>query len=187
MLSLPPAGAIQGMATFRESIRFMHLLSLDESGWAEASWSLGAVTHADGVEFAVHAPVATRVQLELFGEATGQQAFATFLPAKGPDGVWRAKLQGLQLGTLYGYRVWGPNWEFDEEWEPGSEAGFVSDFDEDGNRFNPNKLLLDPYAKAIDGTFDWNQALFGYDFDDPDRPTRELWERIAAHRRAARR
>ena len=127
----------------------MHLIPLDESSWGQASWGLGAVPHADGVEFAVHAPAATRVQLELFDEPTGGHSYATFLPAKGEDGVWRAKLQGLLLGTLYGYRVWGPNWDYVEDWEPGSDAGFVSDFDEDGNRFNPNKVLFDPYAQEL--------------------------------------
>lgn len=127
----------------------MSLIALDEKTWSEATWPLGGTPHSDGVEFAVYAPAATRVQLELYDAPTGEWAYATFLPARGEDGIWRAKIQGLQLGTLYGYRVWGPNWEFDEEWEPGSEAGFAADLDEHGNRFNPNKVLFDPYAHEL--------------------------------------
>ena len=63
--------------------------------------------------------------------------------------VWHAFLPNVEPGQQYGYRVHGPN-------DP-----------ELGQRCNPNKLLLDPYAKAINGEFDWHQALFGYDFDNP--------------------
>jgi glycogen operon protein len=54
------------------------------------------------------------------------------------------------MGVIYyGHRAWGPNWPFDAAWTPGSEAGFLRDVDASGNRFNPNKLLLDPYALEI--------------------------------------
>ena len=53
-------------------------------------------------------------------------------------------------GTIYyGYRAWGPNWTFDPAWTKGSANGFIADVDGAGNRFNPNKLLLDPYAKEM--------------------------------------
>src|SRR5262249_30471047 len=53
-------------------------------------------------------------------------------------------------GTIYyGYRAWGPNWPFDPAWQKGSLTGFGSDVDLAGNRFNPNKLLLDPYAREV--------------------------------------
>jgi glycogen operon protein len=53
-------------------------------------------------------------------------------------------------GTLYGFRCWGPNWPFADEWARGNSlAGFVADVDGDGNRFNPNKLLFDPYAREL--------------------------------------
>ena len=66
----------------------------------------------------------------------------------------RPSKEGLQSGLFdsgltYGYRAWGPNWAYDEGWTPGSAKGFVSDVDASGNRFNPNKLLLDPYALEI--------------------------------------
>ncbi len=63
--------------------------------------------------------------------------------------VWHAYLPGIEPGQCYGYRVYGP-------YEP-----------EKGHRFNPNKLLFDPYARAIDGTVAWSDALFGYRIGDP--------------------
>lgn len=125
------------------------VIAIDESSWSTADWALGAHPSAEGMTFAVYAPVATRVLLEIYPEAMGAFASASFPLAKGQDGVWRGKLQGLQLNALYGYRVWGPNWTYDEEWTPGSSAGFVADLDEAGNRFNPNKVLFDPYAREI--------------------------------------
>ena len=64
--------------------------------------------------------------------------------------VWHAFLPHVQPGQRYGYRVHG-------RYDPA-----------EGHRCNPHKLLLDPYAKAIDGTFKWDQSLFGYNFGDPD-------------------
>lgn len=125
------------------------IIPLEESTWATATWPLGTHPEADGVTFAVFSPNATRVQLEIYPEAIGATATDTFLPARGDDGVWRAKLQGLKLGTLVGFRVWGPNWTYDQAWVPGSAAGFISDFDDQGNRFNPNKVLFDPYSREI--------------------------------------
>jgi glycogen operon protein len=51
--------------------------------------------------------------------------------------------------VYYGYRAWGSNWIYSSSWTPGSDTGFVSVVDSAGNRFNPNKLLLDPYALEI--------------------------------------
>lgn len=125
------------------------IIALDEATWSTATWPLGTHPHAEGVTFAIFAPDATRIQLEVYPEALGADATHTFLPARGEDGVWRAKLQGLQLGSLIGFRAWGPNWVWDESWAPGSDAGFIADLDGHGNRFNPNKLLFDPYAREI--------------------------------------
>ena len=125
------------------------VIALDESSWATAQWPLGAHPSAEGITFAVYAPAATRVQLEIYPEALGSDASHTFLPALGEDGIWRANIQGLPLGALYGYRVWGPNWPHVDTWAPGTEDGFIADLDEQGNRFNPNKVLFDPYAREI--------------------------------------
>jgi isoamylase len=54
--------------------------------------------------------------------------------------------------VYYGYRAWGPNWPFSNSWTKGSSAGFISDVDAQGSRFNPNKLLIDPYAHEISQT-----------------------------------
>ncbi|MDO5677789.1 MAG: alpha-amylase family glycosyl hydrolase [Propionibacteriaceae bacterium] len=125
------------------------VIALDETTWTTAEWPLGAHPSAEGITFAVYAPAATRVQLEIYPEALGASASHTFLPAKGEDGIWRANVQGLPLGALYGYRVWGPNWPYVETWTPGTEDGFIADLDEQGNRFNPNKVLFDPYAREV--------------------------------------
>jgi glycogen operon protein len=68
--------------------------------------------------------------------------------------LWVAEIYddaGLDVssGLLYGYRVWGPNFKVDTEWRPGTLAGFLADIDVLGNRFNPNKLLIDPYARTM--------------------------------------
>lgn len=125
------------------------VVALDEQSWASADWPLGALPSAEGITFAVCSPAATRVQLEIYPAALGATASHTFLLAQGKDGVWRGKLQGLQLCALYGFRVWGSNWPYVVGWAPGSDAGFVSDLDEQGNRFNPNKVVFDPYAREI--------------------------------------
>lgn len=139
--------------------------ALDETTWADATWPLGTHLGPDGVTFAVHAPAATRVQLEIYPEALGATASATFLPARGADGVWRARLGGLEAGALVGFRVWGPNWPYVESWEPGSDAGFVADLDEQGNRFNPNKVLFDPYSREITHNV-YTDALAGLGVND---------------------
>ena len=69
---------------------------------------------------------------------------------KGSDNIWRAKLRNVPAGTLYAFRAWGPNWKFNQNWKRGnSNEGYVKDYDLVGNRFNPNKVLFDPYAKEI--------------------------------------
>lgn len=123
----------------------------DPSAWAGARWPLGAHYDpaASRVTFAVHAPAATRVQLELYATAIGAAAVASFECARGDDGAWRAQVDNVGPGALYGFRCWGRNWPFEPGWTPGSAAGFRADLDDDGNRFNPNKLLFDPYAREL--------------------------------------
>ena len=124
--------------------------AVDEDTWASASHPLGAQAEGDETTFAVHAPAASRVLLELYPEATGADASHWFDARRGDDGIWRARVAGAGHGTLYGYRVWGPGFEPDDAWDRGgSSAGFTADLDDVGNRFNPNKVLLDPYAREI--------------------------------------
>ncbi len=122
----------------------------DEDTWSQAVWPLGAHTGTDGVTFAVYAPAATRLELELYPAATGADAHWTTVLGKGPDGIWRGQVGNVGPGALYGYRAWGENWPYDPAWvRGGSIAGFVADVDAAGNRFNPNKVMFDPYAREI--------------------------------------
>ena len=123
----------------------------DEASWAGANWPLGAhyEAAASATTFTVAAPDATRVRLEVYARATGAEPVATADLHRGPDGCWRARLSNVGPGAHYGYRVWGPGWEVDAAWHPGSAAGFVRDLGPRGERFNPNKVLTDPYAREI--------------------------------------
>lgn len=107
------------------------------------------------VTFRVYSSRATRIEVFIYKDAMGGQEVARLPLQRNPTtGVWSktTALAGLKhkldtSGTLYyGYRAWGPNWPYKRAWSKGSAAGFISDVDNQGNRFNPNKLLLDPYA-----------------------------------------
>jgi isoamylase len=113
--------------------------------WPGNAYPLGASYDGSGTNFALFSEVAERVELCLF-DASGEE---TRIDLPEVDGfVWHAFLPGIEPGQHYGYRVHGP-------YDPDS-----------GHRCNPNKLLLDPYSKAIDGRFHWQQSLFGYNFGD---------------------
>jgi glycogen operon protein len=115
--------------------------------WPGKAYPLGATYDGSGTNFALFSEVADKVELCLFDEDGTETRYT--LPEV--DGfVWHGFVPGSEPGQRYGYRVHGP-------YDPGN-----------GQRCNPNKLLLDPYSKAIDGNFDWNQSLFGYNFGEPD-------------------
>jgi isoamylase len=115
--------------------------------WPGTAYPLGANYDGSGTNFALFSEVAEKVELCLF-DAQGHETRVR-LPEM--DGlIWHAFLPGVEPGQRYGYRVYGP---FDPT---------------NGQRCNPNKLLLDPYSKAIDGNFTWDQSLFSYNFGDPD-------------------
>src|SRR5437763_1733645 len=103
--------------------------------------------------FKVVSTRATRIELYLYSAASGAAEKAHYVMTQGTGGVWSLTLSSSTLSSLgltgtiyYGYRAWGPNWPYNASWTKGSSVGFVSDVDASGNRFNPNKLLLDPYA-----------------------------------------
>ena len=75
--------------------------------------------------------------------------------------VWNLYVEGVGLGQHYGYVAWGPNWTYDEDFYPGSQLGFIADVDSEGNRFNPNKLLTDPYSLALHRDHDWSKGSLG--------------------------
>ena len=112
--------------------------------------SLGPTADANGVNFALYAPNATRVELCLF-EPDGKRETARIALPEFTDEVWHGYVHGVVPGQLYGYRVHGP-------YTP-----------TEGHRFNPHKLLVDPYARLLRGDVQWNPAHFGYvSSGDPD-------------------
>jgi len=111
---------------------------------------LGATWDGNGVNFALYAENATGVDLCLFDAPTGKAEVERIKIKEVTHQVWHVYLPGLKPGQLYGYRVYGP-------YEP-----------ENGHRFNPNKVLIDPYAKAIAGRVEWNNALFGYEMGNSE-------------------
>ncbi len=111
---------------------------------------LGATWDGSGVRFALWAARATAVELCLF-DAAGLETNRIALTPAG-RGVWHAYLPGVRPGQRYGYRVHGP-------WAP-----------REGHRCNPAKLLVDPYARAIDGPYTWNDALQGHRDEEHAEP-----------------
>ena len=117
---------------------------------------LGARRYASGdLEVRVRAPNATRLELCLFGAALGAKEILR-LPMDHDADTFHLHLDAASLheaaldGTIYyGLRAYGPNWPWTASFVPGTEIGFVSDVDDAGNRMNPNKLLLDPYALEV--------------------------------------
>jgi len=107
---------------------------------------LGAQLEADGINFALFSGAAERVELCLFSEDGTTEIARVGLPEYTNE-VWHGFVPGLSRGQLYGYRVHG-------RYAP-----------EEGLRFNPNKLLLDPYARAHQGALKWDSSLYGYDVE----------------------
>lgn len=134
-------------------------------GWDDLIFEPGGRIDSDGnLEVAVYSKNAERILLEIYSTAYGEDAVYDYWMEKGSDNFWRAELDDVPAGTLYAFRVWGANWTFSEEWVRGnSSAGFVSDYDSIGSRFNPNKVLFDPYAREISHDKSNPAALGTYD------------------------
>ncbi|NLK62133.1 MAG: hypothetical protein GX287_01655, partial [Fusobacteria bacterium] len=123
---------------------------VDYANWKTAKYPLGANFVGDDVTFAVYSKNGTKVLLEIYSSAYGEDATYDYWLEKGADNIWRGKIKNLPVNTYYAFRVWGPNWEYDENWKRGnSSVGFIKDVDANGNRFNPNKVIFDPYAKEL--------------------------------------
>jgi len=118
---------------------------------------MGANLVDKGVNFAVYSEHATEIQLALFDDPESDQPTRSIAMTQ-VGNVWSVYVEGVGPGQAYGYVAWGPNWTHDSNWYCGSIFGFHADVDGDGNRFNPNKLLWDPYAREITRKHDWSRA-----------------------------
>jgi glycogen operon protein len=121
--------------------------------WPGSPFPLGATFDGSGTNFAVFSSIAERVELCLF-DPDGNEERIDLTERTALH--WHGYAPGVQPGQRYGFRVHGP-------YDPAQ-----------GLRCNPAKLLLDPYATAVDGEIDWDEALFSYRFDDPDGERNDL-------------
>ncbi len=111
---------------------------------------LGSYYDGEGVNFALFSAHAEEVELCVF-DASGSEELERYLISENDNGIWHIYLEGAKPGLVYGYRVYG-------RYRP-----------QDGYRFNPHKLLIDPYGKKLVGKLIWNKAIFGYDIDSPEK------------------
>ncbi len=118
--------------------------------WPGRPSPMGASWDGQGVNFAFFSENATQVELCLFESADSTAESVRIALPERTDQVWHCYLPDVRPGQLYGYRVHGP-------YEPQS-----------GHRFNPYKVILDPYAKAIGRRVSWSDAMFGYEIGDPE-------------------
>lgn len=125
-------------------------MSENIAAWPGKPYPLGSNYDGRGVNFSLFSENASGVELCLFDQSGNETRVKV---KENTHNSWHVYLPGIKPGQLYGYRVYGP-------YEPAN-----------GHRFNPNKLLIDPYARAIDGVVKWNDALYGYDInaDDDDK------------------
>ncbi|MBQ8847489.1 MAG: hypothetical protein IJ003_00925 [Candidatus Gastranaerophilales bacterium] len=117
---------------------------------------LGAnyIEETKSVEFRVYSKNATMIKLCIFDSIQGENPVMVLDMKKEENDIWSTTVKDYILNckkrpVFYGYRVFGPNWEYDDKFEPGSSVGFKSKFDDKNNRFNPNKIAYDPYSKEL--------------------------------------
>ena len=113
-------------------------------------YPLGATWDGEGVNFALFSENATAVELCLFDQVDQEKESHCIRVEERTNQIWHIYLPEARPGLLYGYRVHGP-------YEPAA-----------GHRFNPSKLLIDPYAKCLTGDVQWSEAMFGYRIGDPN-------------------
>jgi len=130
----------QGTQRFEESVRL----------WPGQPYPLGATWNGLGVNFAIYSEHATRVELCLFDSVEATRESARVALSEQTNMVWHGYLPDIRPGQLYGYRVHGP-------YDPAA-----------GHRFNPHKVIVDPYAKAIGRAVQWDDSMFGYTIGHPD-------------------
>src|SRR5687767_1538219 len=115
--------------------------------WPGRARPFGATFDGAGTNFSIYSSVATAIDLCLFDESGTERRVAL---EEVDAFAWHAYLPGIRPGQRYGYRVHGP-------WAPA-----------EGHRCNPKKLLLDPYAKAVEGSVQWHPCCFPYKRGEPD-------------------
>jgi len=118
--------------------------------WPGRSWPLGASWSEEATNFAVYAPEATAMWVCVFGEDDRETSYQL---TEHTLGIWHGAVPDLPVGTRYGLRAFGP-------WQP-----------EQGLRFNPHKLLIDPYARAVSGEVTPGPAIYAHDLENPERPS----------------
>ena len=126
------------------------MLSCRVRVWPGEPYPLGATWTGVGVNFALFSAHATKVELCLFDSADATNEFARVPLTEQTDMVWHGFLPDARPNQLYGYRVHGP-------YDPPA-----------GHRFNPNKIVMDPYAKSVARTIRWADEMFGYRVGDPE-------------------
>ena len=126
---------------FDDSFKYQNTMTI----YAGDPYPLGSFWDGKGVNFSLYSHNATGVELCLFNKAKGEKEFQRIKLSERSHDVWHVYVSDLSPGQLYGFRVYGP-------YEP-----------ENGHRFNPNKLLLDPYSKSICHIVDWQDSLYGYE------------------------
>ncbi len=174
LLALTGCPSTQAIAPFVDASVAVDAAPLPFAAPRGATWD----PSGDAVHFRIAAPRATRVELWIYAAALGQPERLRVVTARGAEGDWTARVPAADLAGIdtiyYGYRVWGPSWTYDPAWTPGSDRGFVARVTADGDRMNPNKLLLDPYAKEVshDPTTPGGPTdTTAYRTDDPNRAT----------------
>src|SRR5688572_7057067 len=112
--------------------------------WPGQPYPLGATWTGLGVNFAIFSANATRVELCLFESADATRASTCVVLPEQTNMVWHGYLPDVRPGQLYGYRVHGP-------YDPAA-----------GHRFNPSKIVMDPYGKSVGRSVKWDDSMFGY-------------------------
>ena len=117
--------------------------------WPGRPYPLGATWDGAGVNFGIYSEHATKVELCLFDSVEDTKESHRIVLPECTDMVWHGYFPDLEPGQLYGYRIHGP-------YDPAN-----------GHRFNPNKIVFDPYGKAVGRDVKWDDSLFGYKVGDP--------------------
>ncbi|WP_372366030.1 glycogen-debranching protein [Candidatus Uabimicrobium sp. HlEnr_7] len=128
-------------------VGFQHPQSGPYSSQVITSAELGSHFLGNDATFSLYSKNASRVLLEIYDKENIKYDYWLH---KNTENVWQIRLKDVDRVIFYGFRLWGPNWKYSKEWRRGdSSQGFISDVDKNANRFNPNKVVFDPYAREL--------------------------------------